>query len=208
VASVNTNPLEINLVLNVRHENEGCDDTLALRCAQLGADLAVPYVVCGCEQCADCALGHCQESRLLSAAGVGVDRGCALRLPVDLGGIAEVLVDALDIVERVERVGARFAGRAGYARVEGVGHERVTTAEAEGADTTVAIYCNSLAAHSNNIVADYAREQQGVSWGQWLSFVHFAPARAEPTRVAAAKAAEMACGTIVGVWFSRRGDVV
>lgn len=148
VANVNTNPLKIDLVLDVRHENEGRDDTRALRCAQLGADLAVPNVVCRCEKCANCALRHSQQSRFLSGAGVCVDSRRALRLPVNLGGIAEVLVDALDVVERVESVGAGLARGAGYARVEGMRHERVTTAEAEGAYTTVAIYCTLLAAHS------------------------------------------------------------
>lgn len=36
-----------------------------------------------------------------------------------------------------------------------------------------------------------------MSAGQWLSFVHLAPAKAEPTRAAAAKAVERAPRTIV-----------
>jgi hypothetical protein len=141
MAGVDTNPLEINLVLDVGHENKGRDNTFALGSAQLGANLAVPDVVCRGHQCSNCALGHGQESRLLSAAGVGVNGGLALRLPVDLGGIAKVFVDGLDVVERIERVGAGLAYGAGNARIEGVRHERVTTAEAEGTNTTVTVHC-------------------------------------------------------------------
>jgi hypothetical protein len=148
VGSVDTNPLKVNLVLDVGHENEGSDDTLALGGGELGANLAVPDIVRGREQCADGALGHGQEGRLLATAGVRVDGGGALRLPVDLGGVAEVLVDGLDIVEGVERVGAGLAHGAGHARVERVRHERVAAAEAEGAYTAVAIYCAWLAARS------------------------------------------------------------
>jgi len=49
VACVYTNPLKVDLVLNIRHKNEGSDDTLALRRGQLGADLAVPNVVGRCQ---------------------------------------------------------------------------------------------------------------------------------------------------------------
>jgi len=145
VASVDTDPLKVNLVLDVGHENEGSDDALALGRGELGANLAVPDIVRGCEQCADGALGHGQEGRLLAVAGVRVDGGGALRLPVDLGGVAEVLVDGLHIVEGVERVGSGLADGTWDARVEGVRHERVATAEAEGAYTAVAIYCAWLA---------------------------------------------------------------
>lgn len=93
---VDTDPFEINLILGIGHEDEGGDDTLALSSGGLGADLAVPNVMCRGKQCADCALSHGKESRLLAASGVGVDGGHALRLPVDLGRVAEVLVNALD----------------------------------------------------------------------------------------------------------------
>ena len=101
MACVYTNPLEINLVLDIRHENESGDNTLALRCAQLGADLAVPNVVGRGQKCSDCALCHGQEGGFLLGLGVCVDGGHALRLPVDLGCISQVLVDGLHIVQAV-----------------------------------------------------------------------------------------------------------
>lgn len=118
MASIDTNPLKVNFVLDVGHENEGGDDTLALRRGKLGADLAVPDVVCRGEQSADGALSHGEQRRGLSAAGVLVEGRHALGLPVDLGGIAEVLVDGLDIIQRVHLVFGRLAGGAGDARVE------------------------------------------------------------------------------------------
>ena len=142
--SVNANPLEVDLVLDIRHKNEGCDDTLALGCGSLGADLAIPNVVCRCEQCSNCVLGHCQERRLLAAARVGVDGRRTLRLPVDLRRVTEVLVDALDIAEGVERICARLANGSGYARIERVRHERVATAEAESADTAITVYYEAV----------------------------------------------------------------
>jgi hypothetical protein len=139
VAGVDANPLKINLVFDIGHENEGRDNSLALGGGQLGADLAIPDIMGRGEQCADSALSHGQESRLLAVAWIRVDGGHALRLPVDLGGIAEVFVNGLDVVERVERVFGRLACRVGHARVERVRHERVASAEAEGTDTTVSI---------------------------------------------------------------------
>jgi hypothetical protein len=49
----------------------------------------------------------------------------------------------------------------------------------------------------------YVREQQGVSWGQWLSFVHFAPASAVPAKAAAATAAESRPRTMARVCSQR-----
>lgn len=106
VAAIDTDPFEIDFVFDVRHEDEGGDNTLALGCRQLGADLSVPYIVGGGEEGSDGAFGHGQEGRFLAAAGVGVDGRHALGLPVDLGGIAEVLVDGLHVIKRAEGIGA------------------------------------------------------------------------------------------------------
>jgi hypothetical protein len=144
IGGVDTDPFKVNLVLDIGHEDEGCYDTCTLGSAGLGANLAVPDVMCGCQKCSNCALCHCQESRLLLRRRVGVYSGHALRLPVDLGGIAEVLVNRLNIVEIIERVLSRLAYGAGDAGVEGVRHEGIASAEAESADTAVAIYCEFI----------------------------------------------------------------
>jgi hypothetical protein len=49
-------------------------------------------------------------------------------------------------------------------------------------------------------MAIYAREQQGVSDGQWLSFVHFPAAVADAAKAAATRAAERAARTMSYVW--------
>lgn len=140
VASIDANPFKVDFVLDVGHENESSDNTLALGGGGLCANLAVPDVVGGGEQCSDCALSHGQEGRFLAAAGVCVDGGHALRLPVDLGGIAEILVDGLDVVQRIQFVGARLADGVWHARIERVRKQRVASAETKSAHTTVAIH--------------------------------------------------------------------
>ena len=195
VRRVDADPLKVDLVLDIAHKDEGGDDALALRRRCLGAYLAVPDVVCRGQQSANRALGHGQQRRLLAAA-VGVDGGRALRLPVDLGGVAEVLVDRLHVVERVERIRARLAHGAGHTRVERVRHKRVTPAEAEGAHAAVAIDCGLLAARHQGVRRD-AREQHGVSCGQWLSAEHFAPAKTVVAKAATAMAAERVTRTIM-----------
>lgn len=144
VAGVDTDPLKVNLVLDIGHEDEGRDNTLALGSGCLCANLAVPNIMCRGQQCTDGALGHGQESRLLAVAGVGVDGGHALRLPIDLGRVAEVLVDALDGRERVEAVCAGLADGAGHTRVERVRHEGVAASEAEGADTAITVHWQAV----------------------------------------------------------------
>lgn len=130
--------LEIDFVLDVGHHDEGGNDTLALAGGHGGANLAVPYVEGRGQQRADSALGHGQGN----TTGRVCDR-VALRLPVDLGVVTEVLVDGLDIVQALEVVVAALADGVGYAGVEGGGHCGIASSQAEGAHTAVAVDCIS-----------------------------------------------------------------
>ena len=96
--------------------------------------------MCGGQQRARGPLSQRQEQRV-----VLVCDGLALRLPVDLGGVAEIRVDGLHVVEVFEGVGGRFAEGVRHARVDVVGASDVASAEAEGADTALAILCEVLA---------------------------------------------------------------
>jgi hypothetical protein len=140
MVDVDTDKLKVDFVLDVRHENEGCHHTLALGSGHLGAHLAVPCVVVGRQQGTRGALGECQEQRL-----VLVDDRLALGLPVDLGGVAEVGIDGLDIVEVLEGVGGGFAEGVGHARVDVVRVDDVAAAQTEGSHATLAVLCARLA---------------------------------------------------------------
>lgn len=93
-------------------------------------------------------MSHGQERRLAARSRISVWGRVALRLPVDLGGIAKVIFNTLNVVEAVERIGSGLAYRAGDARVKGIRHERVASTKAESADTAIAIDCMAVSMQS------------------------------------------------------------
>jgi hypothetical protein len=68
----------------------------------------------------------------------------------------------LNIVERIESVGAGLAHRAGDAGIERARHERVATAEAEGTDTTVAIHCIAVSSALDEAELERTHESSRV----------------------------------------------
>lgn len=135
IANVIADELEIDFVLDVGHHDESCDDTLALAGGHGGTDLAVPHVEGRGQQGADSAFGHGQSN-----TARGVLDGVALRLPVDLGVVAQVVVDGLNVLEVGELVVTALADRVGHAGVEIGGHGGIASTQAEGADTAVAVH--------------------------------------------------------------------
>lgn len=134
VGQVGANPLQINLVLDVRHQDERGDNTVTPRALELARDLAVKDVVAAGDQRADTILGHGHEhGAVLDLGETGVD-------PVGGGGITEVLGVEDEVVHVVPGVGLGLADRHRGARLELVGVTNVAATEAVGASTALTIF--------------------------------------------------------------------
>lgn len=174
-SQVGTNPLVIDLVLDVGEQDESSDDTLAAGRLDLAADLAVPDVVVVGEESTDGVLGHGHEQVAilgLGEAAVG---------PVGGGGIAQVLGVQDGVVEVIPGVALVLTDGHRGARADGEGGLGVATTETVCAGTTLAILCNAtrdrLAIDSvawvnrrphEGKLGFNIREQQGLSSGHWL----------------------------------------
>lgn len=93
IGDILSNKLEINLILDIAHQNESSHNTLSLRCSHRRADLAIPDVVCARKQCSDCAGCHGEQDRVLV-----VWHHCPRADPVRLARVAKVFRVLHDIV--------------------------------------------------------------------------------------------------------------
>jgi len=138
VGQVGTDPLVIDLILDIGQQNESSHDTLAAGALNLSRDLAVPDVMVVGEQSTDTLSGHGHDQVAILSLGLsGVS-------PVGGGSVTEVLILGDSIVEVLPGVGLAFTDGHGGARVEREGGERVATTETEGTGTTLTIFyaCN------------------------------------------------------------------
>lgn len=133
-AEVNTNKLIINLILDIREENESRDNAATTASLHAGLDVAVPQVRRGRQHGAHAALGHGQQHIAV------VQRRLARRHPVGLGRVAEVFANVGDVVEGIELEVLVLARGRGDAGVEGEGCCGIAAAETEGTDTALAVF--------------------------------------------------------------------
>lgn len=131
---VHADKLEINLILDVGHHDEGGDDTGALAGGHGCRHPAVPDLVGARDERAHSVRRHCQQDRFAAV----LDRLSAVH-PVGLGGVAEVFGVLLHVGERVQLVVAALADRCWHAGIEREREERVASTETIGTDTTLAI---------------------------------------------------------------------
>lgn len=137
VLDVDADKLEVDLVFYIAHHDECGYDAFALTCCHRRRYLAVPDVVCCCEQRADGVGRHGQEDGLILVC-YRLPAGHPLRL----ARVAEVSGIGRDVVEGVEIVVLALADGIRDAGLEGVGEEGVTAAEAVGAYTALSVCCS------------------------------------------------------------------
>jgi hypothetical protein len=106
---VNTNPLVVDLVLDIAEQDKGRDNTGAAGCLHAGLDVAVPHVPRRGEDGAD-RLGRHGEQGV-----VAVQERLALADPVGLVRVAQILADVPVAVERVHLVDLVLAYRGRHA---------------------------------------------------------------------------------------------
>lgn len=152
-SQVGTNPLVINLILDVGEQDESGHDTLAAGRLDLAANLAVPDVVVVGEESTDGVLGHGHEQVAILGLGetaVG---------PVGSAGIAQVLGVQDGVVEVIPGVALALTDGHRGARADGEGGLGVATTETVCAGTALAILCVA----QERLVID------SVAWGQFAS---------------------------------------
>lgn len=121
IVKIGTNKLEVNLVLDIRKQDESCHHTLATATLHFSGNLAVPDVVVVGEQSADGAIGHGEEK----VAILG-QRLTAVH-PIGLASISQVLGVDGNVVQVVPGVGLVLTDGRGGARAELEGRKRVTS---------------------------------------------------------------------------------
>jgi hypothetical protein len=134
VLNVVTNKLEIDFILDIGHHNEGTDDTLATAGRHGGRNTSVPDVPRAGHESTRRVRSHRQQESLIV-----VDDGASLNLPIGLVRIAQVVVDSLDAVQRVESELAILTGRSSHTGVDRMRVSNVAAAETVGADTTLTV---------------------------------------------------------------------
>lgn len=131
---IGTDPLVVDLVLNIGQKNESGHDTLAAGALKLSRNLAVPDVVVVREESSD-TLGRHSHDQIaifgLNLSTVG---------PVGSAGVTQVLVLGDSIVEVVPGVSLALTDGHRRAGIEGERGQRVATTEAVGTSTTLTIF--------------------------------------------------------------------
>lgn len=132
-AQISTDELEVNLVLDVGHENERSNDTLSTAGLHPGSGLAVPHVVVVGHQGADGIRGHRQQQITARAQSL------TTRKPVILVRITEIFRIWYHVVKVVPLVRAALADGGRDTGFDREGGEGVTTAETICANTALTV---------------------------------------------------------------------
>lgn len=202
-----TDPLVIDLVLDVAQQDKCRHHARILARLDRGLDVAVPHVDRRRQNRTAAVGGHRQEH-----VPVAVDHRRALGHPVATCRVAQVVADVYDVVKGVHRHGLGRAHGRGHTSIERIRRTGVAPPQAVCADATHAIFwwvrvvSDILPAGTHRTVrrntgplagggkrvGRNSREQQGVSSGHLLSRPHVcwssartgsAPRRAAPSGI-------------------------
>lgn len=132
---LDTNVLIIDLVLDIRQQDECRDHTLPPTRLKPRLDISVPHIPRRCEHRAHRARRHRQQQRVL------VRHRIPIHDPVGLGRVAQVLGFRRDSRHVLECPRLVLTHRRRHARVEAEGGEGVAAAEAVCALAAQAVFC-------------------------------------------------------------------
>lgn len=168
---INTNPFVVNLILDIREENEAANDTSATRRLHTRLDVAVPHVRSGREHGTRAALGHGEQSVVI------VEGSLARPDPRGLVRVTKVVVDANNAILGIKLEVNILAGRSRDTGVHGKRVTGVAASQTVGTNTTLAILYSTVSDPTSSKVSKhgtgYLREQQGAFSGHWLPAEHF-----------------------------------
>ena len=133
IRQIRTHPFEINLILNVGHQDESCNHTLSTAAFNIGRNFAVPDIVSARKQSTDTVFRHSQDD--ISVFELGRSRIFPIRgrcIPQILS-IWHCFLEIRPVESSILTYGL------GSTDIQRIGHEWITSTKAVGARYTYSL---------------------------------------------------------------------